>query len=256
MLALISSKFRNRFNGPLPTRGVGSFPMRASSSILGTLTNDVVGNWKCNEAAAADNFVDSSVNGLTLTKSNNPGVAAGKIGGCRTFTAASSQSASSADHALLKCSGRSWSVNFWAYFATVGAYRALFSKDDLTSQREIVFDIGSDDRLVGFVNGGGGNNTLQGATVLAPTLWYNIHFQFQVTTKIWSIYIGGVLDATGTADNDIAVSTAPWTFGAAGIGMAPAAFLDGQLDNFLRFNRLLTPTEITFLNNSGNGRAL
>lgn len=217
---------------------------------------DYIAWWKCDEAAATDNLADASSNSLTLTKSNDPGVAAGKVGGCRTFVAASSQSASRVDGALLKCSGQSWSVNFWAYFATLGAFRALFSKDDLTAQREIVFDIGSDNRLIGFVNGGGGGNTLQGLTVLGATTWYNIDFSFTVTTKAWAIYVNGTLDSSGTATNDIAVSTAPWTLGAAGIGMAPAAFLDGRLDNFYRHNRVKTAGEIAQFYNGGSGLAL
>lgn len=242
---MIASKFRSRFNGPLPTRGAGSFPMRNQSDPYAAL-RDYVAYWKFNELGDSDDILDASSNALHVPTFNSPISTTGKVGTARNFISASSQYGLKASTALLKLNGKTWSINLWFQIANLGSYKILVSRDDGAGQKE--FDLAVNDSNTLYVNFNSTAFFLISPTVLSINTWYNVQLDFTTGTKACNLYLNGVLEDSDVFSAELNNTTADWCFGAYAAGTS--AHLDGKLDNCYLYDKIVDP--LVFWNN-GNG---
>lgn len=194
------------------------------------------------------------------TSGSPPGATTGKVSGCRTFTAASSQMFSRADNAALSTGDIDYTLAMWVYLASKpAATMDMLSRYDVgnTALREYLFVWNaSNDRFEFYItNTGGSNNVVTANNFGAPSTgtWYYVVAWHDAAGNTINISVNnGTANSAATtlAPSDTAVAT---TLGGR-TGIA-TRYWDGRLDEVGFWKRVLTADEKTFLYNGGNGRS-
>lgn len=210
--------------------------------------------WHCNEASG--DLV--GVNGNTLTERNGVAANTGKIGGCRDFIRANSESFDLADNAALSMGDIAMSMCGWVKLDTNAATQVIWCKGvDVTTtalEYSFYFSSGSGGRFNFRVCGGVTNTLVIASNFGAPStgvwyFWYAYHDPSANTIGI-SINNGTV----NTASHTTGINDGGGTFYAGWDGNA-SRYADAQVDETNLWKRLLTASEVTQLYNNGNGLA-
>ena len=113
------------------------------------------------------------------------------------------------------------------------------------------FGLGRDCKLSFDINYYGDPGSLvSNQTTWLNTVWYNVAMTYNSAINSSSLYIQGVLDATGSAGNPSALS-GTWNIGATSSTAGP---VNGQISNFSIYNRALTAAEVQQNFNATRGR--
>ena len=198
----------------------------------------------------------------TLTDNNTVGTSTGdyQVGTASAdFTISNSESLTITDANLdsgfpLK-SGESnddISVTFWFKKESNNSYAALFSKWDTgTNARSLLLrdNNGTLEFFIG-TSGGAGFELLSNSLSTIAGRWYHLGATFNNTTKAWQLRVwddtagSGVLDASGTAPNNISITSAGVAIGASLKNGTPERYFDGLIDEVVVFSDILTTGEI------------
>lgn len=196
----------------------------------------------------------SAVGGHTLTDNNTtPSNAGGIIGNAADLTAASLEYLSVADHADLRGGARDYTFDGWIYLPTPATPGAIINKGSGVSAASIEYYLftGAGGLTWRLGNGAASVSAIAG-TVLANTwtyfcVWYDIADQKCYAQLNNNAPVASA--TTITTPNELAQ---PLRFGVAG---NLTAYLTGRLNQFGRWNRLLTGTERANRYNAGAGNA-
>jgi len=191
-----------------------------------------VGSWGSGKPTPSARFIPASSQYLTISDNNSLSIG--------TFNG----------------SPKAFTIAFWTYLASVPTASRFITKwIDGGSDREyqIVHNSGS---VVFYTNDGTSNHSLSATTfgALSNGPWYHIVATYDPSTGVANIYINTVNDTTnwGTGIQNT-LSTAPFSIG---YGQGAPVTFDGLIDEVsLWTDRVLTSTEISWLYNSGAGRA-
>lgn len=138
----------------------------------------------------------------------------------------------------------SFSISAWAKADTLGSANSIVNFGTALTNQAIVFDFRSSKLYADFYAA----TTVTGATTLSTGTWYFCVLTFDGTNI--RLYLNGSLDATSAntsgniVDGSGAIGRAFWAAG---------NYFDGLIDEVGLWSRVLTPTEITELYNSGSG---
>ena len=144
------------------------------------------------------------------------------------------------------------SVTFWYKKESNNSYAALFSKWDTgTSARSLLLrdNNGTLEFFIG-TSGGAGFETLDNSLSTLAGRWYHLGATFNNTTKAWELRVWDdtagsvVLNASGTAANNISITNAAVAIGASLKNGTPERYFDGLIDEVVVFNDILTTGEI------------
>jgi hypothetical protein len=222
----------------------------------------LVAYWPLNEDASSGDVTaeDWTGRGNNLTSNNSVLSAAGKIGNAREFVAANSEylSAAGANNDLKFADGRDWTYAGWIW-APTWSVGMMFTANDAASNREILFDLraSSGNNLACQINPG----SAAGATVIcganmATSTWHFFAFTYTHSTREIA---GRVNDGIGANSNSatrtagsLVQSANPLNLGRRQFTGANSHF-GGLLDEVAKWDRVLTPTELATLYNSGAG---
>lgn len=181
-------------------------------------------------------------------------VPTGYAGNSRDFEDGTSENLKSST-ASLGGTGASFTVCAWAQFESLGADKTIGSQYESTGNErgwELYSDDSSGDNLVLQVTPDGTNNpTLAiGDTVFSTATYYHVCGVHDATANELRVYVDGDLDATATAySSDVHASAEDFTVGAA--NSAVASDMDGLIDEFIAFTRVLSEAEIEELMATG-----
>lgn len=229
--------------GLLGCLGVGGGP----SSLLANLSS----YWKLEEASGTR--VDQIGNN-SMSATNAPGNAAGKVGQALLLASASSQYLSVADNATNKLTAGSFTIAGWLLFNSInaGGGNAWLAKDSSTAGRAYNCDQNSNNFRF-FTQGGGGSNLVATTGVaIATATWYFVACWFDSVAGSLNIQVnnGTIFTQTGAAGP--AVSTAPLNIGQSGYA-GSNAYWDGEIDEVGIWTKVLSASQRTNLYNSGAG---
>lgn len=203
------------------------------------------------EAAGANNALDSSGNSRDFTQTNSPGSAAGVIGTARTCRVASAQFFSRANEAANSVGAGDMTLNFWVKLNSKPTFNdnVLVHKGAYPADWEVYYRA-SDDRLHfdAFKAGPTGFDTAESnAGALTLSTWYMVTLRRSGST--WSCQVNNGTPTTNTLAGDLADTGSAFY-----VGNDNASSLSDADFNLLGFwQESLSGADITTLYNSGAG---
>ncbi len=142
---------------------------------------------------------------------------------------------------------RSYTVSAWVKLNAAGQSNQIILTQDGNGQHAFVLKYRASDAKWAFgLPAAGANSSTYleiASTSVAQTAWVNLTAVWDAATRLPKLYVGGTLEATGTA-------TTSWPSSATGsmhLGTSPASKFDGALDRILVFQRALTAVEVQAL---------
>lgn len=220
----------------------------ASDPIGDALRADVVAYYKLGDVN------DSGPNALHLTNNNSVPFSSGKVGSAPTFTSASSHTLSLAGNSAHDIGAGDFTFAFWLLSSGHSTMPIDMGGVGASDSYYVYLDPGG---VSGFrfrfkFSPSGANYQAVGVTDLAFNTW---HFCCLRGDR------DGLLTARINNQDDLSADIssntgAATTAGLFSLGGTTAYFFGGRLDEFGRWDRLITSDEESYLYNSGDGRAL
>lgn len=139
----------------------------------------------------------------------------------------------------LNFADQSFSVEFWARRETLGDYQYIYSSGANSSNNfnAMLFRSGTNKISFSFWS-----NDLDSNTSITDTNWHHYACTYNATTKLQSIYIDGILDATRTSTSNTSANTILYI----GTNLNSGTQLfDGDLDEFRIWNTDITAEQIS-----------
>ena len=211
----------------------------------------LVSHWSLNESSGTRSDSHGSNN---LTDDSSVGFAAGKIGNCAVFSAASTDSLSRADNTDLRLSGTDATVTLWVNLSSKSGIFALCGKYDGGDFMEYMPAYrNSDDRFLFYV----GNGSMFVAAVAnafgSPSVgvWYFLQCRINNTTKEASIRVNDGAWNSVTFTGNIKNGTATFHIGRC----VPGLYANASIDEVSIWKRQVSDAELNAIYNAGNGIA-
>ena len=226
-------------------RRMGPAPSGASDPIGDALRADVVAYYTLGSTA------DSGPNGYTLTNNNATAFGAGKVGNCATFNDAGNTSLSRAG-ADLDITTTDFAFSFW--IKTTADDDWIFTKGVNAASRGYWCYTGANLTFTLLSAGASFSFTTAGAT-LNDDAWHHVVVNADRDALI-DIYVDGVNRKSASVAVASGNLTTATDFYLAQLHGDTTAILDGSLDEFGFWRRLLTADEIAHLYAAGAGVSL
>lgn len=212
------------------------------------LTTSLISYWSLESAGTWTD--DTGAN--PLTNNNSVTAATGLVGNAASFASASTKFLSHASNTSLQMGNIDFTICGHFYWTST-SNMILVSKDDSAgSARDYTIDIISS--KVNFYVNGGAIGIATSTVLLTPSTWYFFCGWHDATADTMNISVNNETPvAASTGGTAPQVSSAVFEIGARQYSGAEGYF-DGLIDQVGIWKRTLTPTERTFLYNSGAGR--
>lgn len=220
------------------------------------LTDNLVSYWSLEEASSTRNDAFATNH---LSDHNTVSQVTGKVANAAGFASASSQylSVASADF-------HTGDIDFtfagWFYFTSLpggGAYMDILAKQGNSGDREYLIEYdGGANRLIWYVRNPANSawGTVTWSSAFSTGTWYFVVVWHDSVNNVLGIQVNNGTAVTAAWSSGVNASgTAPFMLG--GLGNLGFWFLNGRIDEVGFWKRTLTPTEKTFLYNSGAGRS-
>lgn len=217
------------------------------------LTDNLIAYWGLEEASGTRNDSHSTHH---LTDNNTVTQAVGKQGNAAQFTSANIERLTEVDTVGLSGSDRDFYVSGWVYFDTLTVAQGLFSKGTGSSNAALEYSLRYDftnNRFQWRCSSGSGTTTLGLTNFGAPsvTTWYFVEVYHDSVNNV----LGGAVNR-GTANTSSHSTGVNNTAGAFGLGIEvnTGSPLNGRMDEWGWWDRILSTAERNELYNAGAGR--
>lgn len=230
-------------------------PVLCDANLWARLKRDAISLWRF-ESGSSLGLDSKGLN--TLTNNNAVSQIAGRVGQAAQFVAASSQYLGRADNASLSTGNIAFTLAGWVNLTDRATTYAIANKLDSSGAGEwnLTYTGGGTERFRfrTFLSGAGvGDATANSFGQATSGVWTHVVFWHDPATTTVNIQVnGGPVDSATTtgAPADTGVS---FQLGATA---TPGGFLNGSLDEWGFWKRLLTPAERVWLYNGGSGHPL
>ena len=220
------------------------------------LLTGIVASYRLDELSGVRK--DSSGNDRDLTDNNTVGAIVGKVDHAANFIEANSESLSLARANVggLSPGSSDFTISLWLQFKTTGFTGEQFIggiwKTSGVSQREWLLLLATDQKINFFTSANGSNETGIKTDAISANVWYHILVTHDNTGGARHIYLNGtsvvndtnvtIYEGTRTGDFQI------------GNTQNSTNFMNGYMDEFNFWGRVLTASEIAGLYNDGRGK--
>jgi hypothetical protein len=212
-----------------------------------TLLNDLNAYWNLDETSGTR--FDKTSNSNDLTDNNTVGSATGKISNAGDFVAANSEYLSVANNASLQTGDIDFTIAFWVYFDSLTA-NIIASKRDGSGSEYQIYMGGSSPYRIKFAVFNPSLSVVEDTSLGTPSLstWYFIVCWYDSAANTLNIQSNNGTVVTATGISPPSTTTARFN-----IGEAVGFYMNGRIDEFGFWKRILTSSERTELYNSGSG---
>jgi hypothetical protein len=217
--------------------------------------DDTIAYYKLDEISGT-NAVDSTPNNLNGT-ANNARVFTSAISGIINTGADFTQGS---DSIVIPHTGQFaftdssvFSVNVWFKTPTSGAQSQIIGMERLSTTGVLAWDITQLDGKIRYnvARAGVGNiKTIESGSTYNNNSWHMATIIYD--NKAMELFINGVSQGTDTYASTGTGSTQDLALGARKIGSSLDFFFDGEIDEILIYDGILTPANISYLYASGN----
>ncbi len=225
-----------------PITTLGSGGVSASS----TLANGLLSYWTFDEPSGA--AADSTANGKTLTNNNTVAFGSAQIGNGADLEASSAQYFSRANGGYYNVT--SGTINLWTKLessAIIDGNPEFIGYANPTGGLFFGYRVHNSMTLDAYFNSDPG--VVTGATSLSTGVWYMVTFTWDTSRK--ELFVNATTDGANETDETLGAGETTISVGRNqrfGIN-----HVDGFMDEFGFWNRVLSPYEISALYNSGSG---
>lgn len=219
------------------------------------LTADLLFCLEMDEGSSSNDLADAHSGGIDFAQTNSPGVTTGKIGGARTFTAASSQYATHVSTSALQFGDFDRSGTCWVRLSTKGNYQGIFEKGTTGAREAGLYYDYIADRISFFVNGGAAEVAADSLGSPSTATWYFVYWEHDSANNRIRIRINNGAYDSVSHSGGITPGAGAWDIGRLSNNGSPV-YWNGSLDQFAVWDRLLSDDEQTVLYNSSSGLAL
>jgi hypothetical protein len=151
----------------------------------------------------------------------------------------------------LKSGDTTKKISVCAWFKSdTSTFETVFSSRDYDNLNSFSFTFhGTHNLAIGY-NNGADSEVLSSGTTINTGTWYHVGFTFDNADKSWKLIVWNdstgskVIDASGTATNNISATTAPFAIGCLFNSGALSQGFDGLIDEVVVFKDILTESEI------------
>jgi len=216
----------------------------------GLLTN-IVASYRLDEISGVRK--DSSGNDRDLTDNNTVGSIVGKVDHAADFTEANSEYLSLADANLggLSPGSSDFTISAWFNFKSLSQqFLAGVWRTSAAAHREWLFQLDSSNKINFFTSADGSSQTGVKTGALSADTWYHILVTHDNTGSARHIYLNGTSAAN---DTNVTVYQGGGDF-QIGNTQDSTDFMNGYVDEFNFWARVLTASEIASLYNDGRGK--
>lgn len=220
-----------------------------------TLTTGLVGYWDMDERTVADtNDIRYDCHGIQdFVDINSVGIVTGKRGHAAHLVKASGEYMFRPNNTTLQTGDIDFTVAGWVYFLSLADNPFVFAKEFDSSNREWRLDSFSNTLRFFVFNSSNGVAGTVSSGALSTGTWYYVEAWHSATDNQVGIRINNGTAITAGTSSAGAVKTANLYFGSPG-AVASTQYLDGYLDEWGYWKKLLSEEERTYLYNNGNGR--
>jgi hypothetical protein len=211
--------------------------------------------WSLDETSGARYDAHASAD---LTDVNTVGYATGKISNAAAFVAANTERLTINSQASLQFGNEAFSLGCWCKFATLTEQMVLMGKfnyTNSTSEYVLKYETGSQNKIAFDVSAGGQSfTTHRWIGTIATDTWYFVYAAHDPDNDIEILSVNAGSFQTKAYSAGCNAGTSKFQLGAMDDTAYPF-YLNGYLDEAFLYRRLLTLDEVTWLYNSGAGRA-
>lgn len=204
-----------------------------------------------------ENATDAHTGGYNLTENGTPTYVAAKVANGWLKDAAN-EFLSLADNAAFEPGAGAWSVAFWVKLtdATPAADAGLVGKYNfISNQRSWVVNQKTDGQTRVVVSSNGAVTTLLSTTdARSDATWYHVVAVYVPSTSL-KIYINGSLNNTNTTSIPASIHNSNASFKIGAWANDENLSSNGTYDEVAIYSKELSADNVTWLYNSGNGRA-
>jgi uncharacterized repeat protein (TIGR01451 family) len=145
------------------------------------------------------------------------------------------------------------SIEGWFNFTVTNSLRTLVSKSVGNNSRNSFMLWLEDGVLRGLADNGGGGTTILSYSGFNPVpgQWYHIAYTFQDSANLHTLYVNGVMVASGATSETINYDNGAVVLGADINNGSPSAFFGGKMDEVAIYSRALGAFEIQGIFNAG-----
>jgi hypothetical protein len=215
------------------------------------LLTDIVASYRLDEISGIRK--DSSGNSRDLTDNNTVGSIIGKVDRAADFTASNSEYFSLPDASLggLSPGSSDFTISAWFNFKSLSQqFLAGVWKTSGAAHREWLFQLDSSNKINFFTSDNGSNETSVKTSAVSTDTWYHILVTHDNTGSSRHIYLNGTSVAN---DSNVTVYQGGGNF-QIGNTQNSTDFMNGYVDEFNFWARVLTASEIASLYNNGSGK--
>lgn len=215
-----------------------------------SLSSGLVLLWELDEASGTR---VATVGGLDLTDNNtvtgNTGPAG--LGNASEFLTANSEYLSRADDSALQEGDFDSHWVVWIYSGSLTGQRMIVTKDDDSDRGHLLYTSNTS-LLWDGPDTGGTSRSVQWSAGLSTATWYMIDWGYDKSAARWFINVNAGTRVTGAFTAPQSPQTAQFRVGAREYP-AFEGYYTGRICYLMRWNRILSGSELTQLYNSGNG---
>tara|TARA_R110002167_G_scaffold226717_4_gene431948 strand:- start:240 stop:1088 length:849 start_codon:yes stop_codon:yes gene_type:complete len=212
---------------------------------------DIVASYRLDEISGIRK--DSSGNSRDLTDNNTVGSVIGKVDRAADFTASNSEYFSLPNASLggLSPGSADFTISAWFNFKSMSQqFLAGVWKTSGAAHREWLLQLDSSQQIHFFTSANGSSESSVNTGALSADTWYHILVTHDNTGNSRHIYLNGTSVAN---DSDVTVYQGGGDF-QIGNTQNSTDFINGYVDEFNFWTRVLTASEIASLYNNGNGK--
>ncbi len=220
-----------------------AFVLLMASSANAAFLDNCEAHFKLNTGALTTDSCGSN----TLTNNNTVTEATGKLAVAGQFIATNSESLTIADNASLSTGDINYTVAAWVYFDTLDTNLTVGWKGE---EWWLVLD--ATDKLAFFLLGAGGTNkgkALSSLTLSTGTWYFVVGWHDPVANKVYIQVNNGTVDEAATTAVGL---DRGFNFEMGSVSGGTALFMNGRIDSFSFWKRIITSQERADLWNCDN----
>lgn len=215
-----------------------------------TLKTNLVSFWEMQESSGT-RYDAHGTNHLTANGTGGIGRGTGKVGYGADLELSDNDYFSVADNSSLDITG-DMSISFWVYLESFAGEPVVFDKMSMAGQRSFYIQLRTSYIRMSTSANGTATSTADVASSLTTATWYHIVVTYTASSGTMEAWVNGSSLGTASGLNTSLYSgTAPLQIGRYQEG--GTNHLDGILDQFGMWSKVLSGTEISDLYNSGTG---